>query len=60
LHLKDGEIPVKMVIKWSDFKPLAANVPPPAPAPASVPAKPAAAPPSAGSSASATPATPPK
>jgi hypothetical protein len=58
LHLKDGEIPVKMVIKWSDFKPLAANAPPPAPAPAAT--KPAAVPPPAASSAPATPVTPPK
>ncbi|HUE43543.1 MAG TPA: hypothetical protein VMP12_08245 [Candidatus Sulfotelmatobacter sp.] len=26
LHLKDGDYPVRLVIKWTDFKPLAASV----------------------------------
>jgi hypothetical protein len=61
LHLKDGEVPIKMVIKWSDFKPLATSASPPAPAPASATtAKPAAVPPPPGSSAPAAPLTPPK
>lgn len=38
LHLKDGDFPVRLVIKWSDFKPLPATV--------SAPPSPAAAPPS--------------
>jgi len=32
LHLKDQDIPVKMVIKWSDFKPLSPTIPAPVPA----------------------------
>jgi hypothetical protein len=39
LHLKDGDFPVRLVIKWADFKPL----PAPASAPAATP--PAATPP---------------
>jgi len=33
LHLKDGDFPVRLVIKWSDFKPLPATVSAPATAP---------------------------
>ena len=49
LHVKEGDIPVRLVIKWTDFKPLparraAAPSPDPAPAPATAeptaPAKP--------------------
>ena len=32
LHLKDGDYPVRLVIKWTDFKPLAASVSDPTPA----------------------------
>jgi hypothetical protein len=39
LHLKDGDFPVRLVIKWAGFKPLPAT----ASAPAAVPAPPAAA-----------------
>src|SRR5215467_2669518 len=39
VHLKDDAIPVRLVIKWTDIKPLAAN-----PAPAGAAAPPAAAP----------------
>ena len=42
LHLKDQDIPLKMVIKWSDFKPLASSAP--APAAATTTAPPASAP----------------
>jgi hypothetical protein len=38
LHLKDGEFPVRLVIKWSDFKPLPAAVSAPVAAPATTPA----------------------
>jgi hypothetical protein len=37
LHLKDSDVPVRLVIKWTDFKPLAAA---PAPAESAAPAKP--------------------
>jgi hypothetical protein len=40
LHLKEANIPVRLVIKWTDFKPLAAVAS--APAPALAPAEPAA------------------
>jgi hypothetical protein len=41
LHLKDQDVSVRLVIKWSDFKPLPSLVPSQAPAPAPVsPAKP--------------------
>jgi hypothetical protein len=42
LHLKDSDVPVRLVIKWTDFKPLAATAP--AAAPASAPAEPPAPP----------------
>src|SRR5437879_2562970 len=42
VHLKNGNFPVRLVIKWSDFKPLpAAGVATP-PTPASIPAGPPA------------------
>jgi len=47
LHLKDGDFPVRLVIKWTNFKPLAAiasetapassATPPASPAPSSAP-----------------------
>jgi hypothetical protein len=41
LHLKDVSVPVRLVVKWTDFKPLPAMAPVPAPAPnAPAPAKP--------------------
>jgi hypothetical protein len=51
VHLKDGDFPVRLVIKWTDFKPLAAAgpaaattapapPPPPADSSPSPPAKP--------------------
>jgi hypothetical protein len=41
LHQKDADIPVRIVIKWTDFKPVPATPPTPAPQPpATVPAKP--------------------
>ncbi len=43
LHLKDGDFPVRLVIKWSDFAPLPATASAPATEPA--PSAPAAAPP---------------
>ena len=47
LHLKDGDFPVRLVIKWSDFKPLSSLVSAPAGAPATAPpADPNSAPPS--------------
>jgi hypothetical protein len=44
LHLKDGDFPVRLVIKWSDFKPLPATVSTPAAPAAGPPAPPAPAP----------------
>jgi hypothetical protein len=60
LHTKEGDIPVRLVIKWTDFKPAGAaqsvptaapspssgpsSVPTPAPAPGTAPAPPTAAP----------------
>jgi len=42
LHLKEGDIPVRLVIKWTDFKPLPAAAAAPSPAPATAePAAPA-------------------
>jgi hypothetical protein len=43
LHLKDADVPVRLVIKWTDFKPLAAAAPAAAtaaPAESAAPAKP--------------------
>jgi hypothetical protein len=44
LHLKDGDVPVRLVIKWTDFKPLAATAavatPSAAPVETPTPAKP--------------------
>jgi hypothetical protein len=67
LHLKEQDVPVRMIIKWTDYKPLAApqpaNVgtpaaPPPAAAPAGAPtATPSSVPPAAAPSA---PAKPPQ
>ena len=39
LHTKEGDIPVRLVIKWTDFKPAGAaqSVPPAAPSPSSSP-----------------------
>jgi hypothetical protein len=37
LHLKDGDFPVRLVIKWSDFKPVSSLVSAPADAPATAP-----------------------
>ena len=37
LHLKDGDFPVRLVIKWSDFKPVSSLVSAPAEAPATAP-----------------------
>jgi hypothetical protein len=38
LHLKDGDFPVRLVIKWSDFKSLpAGSAQPAAPAPSAAP-----------------------
>jgi hypothetical protein len=45
LHLKDGDFPVRLVIKWSDFKPLPATVSAPDAAPAAAPSAPATPPP---------------
>jgi hypothetical protein len=45
LHLKDGDFPVRLVIKWSDFKPLPATVSAPAAVSPSSPSAPAATPP---------------
>jgi hypothetical protein len=45
LHLKDGDFPVRLVIKWSDFKPLPATASGPANAPAASPSAPEATPP---------------
>ena len=42
LHLKDGDFPVRLVIKWSDFKPLPATASGPAGAPAASPSAPEA------------------
>jgi len=42
LHLKDGDFPVRLVIKWSDFKPLPAAASTPAVAPAAAPSAPTA------------------
>jgi hypothetical protein len=39
MHLKDTDVPVRLVIKWTDFKPLPAAAP--ATAPAAAPAEPA-------------------
>jgi len=39
LHLKDAEIPMRIVVKWSDFKPVQAE--PPVPVPPTPPADPA-------------------
>jgi hypothetical protein len=36
LHLKDGDFPVRLVIKWTDFKALGATVSDAVPAPAPV------------------------
>jgi hypothetical protein len=55
LHLKDQEIPIKMVIKWSDFKPVHPAVPSSAAAPA-----PVTTPAPAASSSPAPPAPPPR
>jgi hypothetical protein len=41
LHFKDHDVPVRMVIKWTDFEPLSGNSPAPTPAPATVPTAPA-------------------
>ncbi len=43
LHLKEGDIPVRLVIKWTDFKPLpaVATTTAPSPVPAAEPAAPA-------------------
>jgi hypothetical protein len=44
LHLKEQDVPVRMIIKWTEYKPLAAppsgnaGTPPPPTAPASAPA----------------------
>jgi hypothetical protein len=40
LHLKDGDFPVRLVIKWSDFKPLPATVSAPGATPAAAPSPP--------------------
>jgi hypothetical protein len=45
LHLKDGDFPVRLVIKWSDFKPLPATGSGPVNAPAASPSAPEATPP---------------
>jgi hypothetical protein len=45
LHLKDGDFPVRLVIKWADFKPLPATASAPATAPATPPPAPTATPP---------------
>jgi hypothetical protein len=37
LHLKDGDFPVRLVIKWSDFKPVSSLASAPADAPATAP-----------------------
>jgi hypothetical protein len=47
LHLKDGDFPVRLVIKWSDFKPLPATVSGSGAAPDATPPPTAAAPPPA-------------
>src|SRR5271170_4594249 len=45
LHFKDHEVPVRMIVKWSDFKPLAAGTPSASPASTSpAPAAPVAPP----------------
>jgi hypothetical protein len=41
LHLKDQDVGIRLVIKWSDFKPLPSVAPTAAPPPATVPAAPA-------------------
>jgi hypothetical protein len=40
LHLKDMDVPLRLVIKWTDFKPLPAAPSAPAPAETAAPAKP--------------------
>ena len=49
LHLKDMDVPVRLVVKWSEFKPASAAAPaaasPPPPASSAPPATPPAAPP---------------
>jgi len=57
VHLKDGAFPVRLVIKWSDFKPMAAAGTSSSPAP---PATPSAASPEAAPAGSATPNEPVK
>ena len=47
LHLKDGDFPIRLVIKWSDFKPLPSATSAPAGAPATAPSAPPATPPAA-------------
>jgi hypothetical protein len=37
MHLKEGDFPVRLVIKWTDFKPLPATASTTAPAPAATP-----------------------
>ena len=46
LHLKDGDFPVRLVIKWSDFKPLPAAISAPSATPVAAPSPPAGTPPS--------------
>jgi len=41
LHLKDQDLTIRLVIKWSDFKPLPSVAPAATPAPAMAPASPA-------------------
>jgi hypothetical protein len=41
LHLKDQDVSIRLVIKWTDFKPLPAAPPTAAPAPVTLPASPA-------------------
>jgi hypothetical protein len=47
MHLKEGDFPMRLVIKWADFKPLPAKVSDTTPAPAASPSEQSAAPASA-------------
>jgi hypothetical protein len=44
VHMKEGDFPMRLVIKWTDFKPLPAKVSETTPAPAARTSEPAAAP----------------
>jgi len=50
VHVKEGDFPVRLVVKWTDFKPLAATVSNTTAAPAAAAPAPAASSPSSGAS----------